>query len=77
MAKVVALAYVAGGLLLVLMAYLLIRSARMSQRRSRRRWVDRSGQDRRQRVGYLRPERRQGDRREDDGAKDVPDRVGK
>lgn len=77
MAKVVALAYVAGGLLLVLVAYLLTRPLRMPQKRGRSRWVDRSGHDRRQRVGYLRPERRRGDRREEDVAKHVPDRVDK
>lgn len=77
MAEVVTLAYVAGGVLVVVIAYLLLRLFRITGRRSRRRWVDRSGRDRRQRVGYLRPERRKKDRREEDVAKHYLDRLQK
>lgn len=77
MAEVVTLAYVAGGVLVVVIAYLLLRLFRITGRRSRRRWVDRSERDRRQRVGYLRPERRKSDRREEDVAKHYLDRLQK
>ncbi|MCG6964090.1 MAG: hypothetical protein LJE95_12570 [Acidobacteria bacterium] len=77
MAEVMTLAYVAGGVLLVIVAYLLIRLYRATEHRGRKRWVDRSRRDRRQRVGYLRPERRKRDRREEDVAKHYLDRLNK
>ena len=77
MAEVMTLAYVAGGVLLVIVAYLLIRLYRTTENRGRKRWVERSRRDRRQRVGYLRPERRKRDRREEDIAKHYLDRLNK
>lgn len=77
MAEVMTLAYLAGGVLVVVAAYLLIRFLRPTHQRGRsRRWVDRSERDRRQRTGYLRPERRKQQRRDEDVARRFLDRMG-